>query len=216
MASCGIQVNVYVAGDEPDQRELCLRHAGHWIEVPNDSVSRKFNATTEAAGRAGAEYFLILGTDDFMSEALIDQYVDAVAAEVDYVGLANAYFHDVLTDQTILFPGYPRGHRGWGHSLGAGRLLHKRVIEKHGFHPWPEGLRRALDANMHRKLGLPLHYLLTCTEEAFLVDVKTDVNIWPFEKLKKVYGLYSLSTEGNLDTLPEWEMIRELGAPCLA
>lgn len=210
-STCGIQAGVYVSGNEAEHHRLCLQHAGVWVNCPNKAVGQKYNEAVQAACHDGADYVLILGSDDFMSGGLIERYIDAIASEVTYIGAIGAYYYEPSTNRCAYFPGYPRNHRAHGQSMGAGRLLHRSLMEQRNYRPWPDQQRRGCDAKMHRILHLPKHYLLPIDPDGVLVDVKTDVNIWAFNRLHQLHGMEDVEPEPILSTLPEWQAIRNLG-----
>lgn len=205
-AAHGLTLTVTVAGSEPTHQRLALLHNAAWIPVENRPLGAKWNAAVEAACRSGADYLLILGSDDFLSDAVVDRYAVLIREGWYYLGLGSLYFYEPRSDRLALY-NLCRGR--YGSPLGAGRLLHRTLLEPQGFRPWLDCLNRALDADMRRRCDLPPGRLLHMGGDLVAVDVKTDTNIWSFDRLAEAYPALDYRTSPL--PIPEWPALAQLG-----
>jgi hypothetical protein len=63
---------------------------------------------------------------------------------------------------------------------------------------------------MRLRLDLPPAKLMAVTPEEPAVDVKTETNLWGFDRLAAAYGTVMLEASHGL-ALPEWDAITSLG-----
>ena len=206
-AEHGLTVSVTVAGSEPRHRRLAERHGATWVEAANAPLGAKWNAAAQSAYRSGADYLLIMGSDDFLSDPLIDQYAAALHAGWRYLGLSGIYFFEPRTGRLAIFSA--TGAR-YGAPLGAGRMVHQSLLPDTG-RPWLDCRNRGLDHDMQSRCELPPAKLFAVTPEAPAVDVKTETNLWTFDKLTVAYPPSHPCT-GPLN-LPEWSLLARLGTP---
>jgi hypothetical protein len=201
----GIAASVTVVGSQLPHRDLAIRHGATWVRTANAPLGRKWNAAVESAC-AQADYILILRSDDFLSDALVDRYVKLIRAGWLYVGLSGIYFYEPATMRLARFQSRPGRY---GSPLGAGRLVHTRLLEVEGFRPWLDGRERALDANMTARCKLPVAKLIQVGREMPAVDVKTEGNLWGFDQLRAYYPSLRC-IPGPLRGIPEWSRIVRL------
>lgn len=218
----GIAAVAFVAGSEQEHRHLCGKNYGAWVPSNNGLLGEKWNRVVRTA-LEWADYIFILGSDDFFSPGLIQQYVNCIQRGVKYVGCRGLYFYEPATDRTLLLQtdewgNYPTApgacqvkqlkHKRKRTFFGAGRLLHRSLFEGHEEF-WTPEISHGLDANMARNLGLSgVDEMLKSGPDAFLVDVKTRENIWSFDHLAKTYPHALQPDSSAIQSLPEFDQLR--------
>lgn len=206
--AAGHTVEVVVGGSEAEHQVRAEAHGAVWVETPNQPLGRKWNNTMAAAFERGADYLLVLGSDDFLAPALVEAYLPHLARGERYIGLAGIYFTDLATGRTCLFRGYAKGHRRYREPVGAGRLLHRSLLLDG--RPWDELKERGLDSSMTERLQLPAAALLPVGPHAVAVDIKTAENLWRFHRVVRSAGGPVQVDPAFLASLPEWEGLRSL------
>lgn len=97
-----VDMQVYVAGSESAHQALCVDHRGHWIESSNDRLGLKWDTVAKAALASGADYILILGSDDFVSPGLIPEYVNLMRQGTAFAGVQAVYVADQQSGRVML------------------------------------------------------------------------------------------------------------------
>lgn len=208
--SHGVATRLIVAGSEPAHAKLARQHGAVWLRRRNDPLGAKWNATTEAAAKLGTDAVLILGSDDFLSDAIVDRYVQHLHDGWLYLGLGGIYFYEPTTHRLALYQlPIARTASKHGAPIGAGRLMLIKLLESVRFRPWQDGLNRRLDASMTHHCQLPAARLIRVGPGMEALDVKTAANLWSFDVLHERYPKLKLR-EGPLAGIPEWEAIRTL------
>lgn len=235
-----IECEVYASGSQVVIETLCKKAGVRYLNKSNKHLGAKWNAAASLALEdsliGGCDYILILGSDDFMSEGLVDKYAALIHEGTHpYVGLRSIYMAEPSTRRAMLLDGNKKHHpltpgkveyrparfarlqaRDAGlpfhrpeTTLGAGRLLHRSLFANHE-HFWEPQRNRGLDASMVRTLGLGHAHVLSSTPEAFIVDVKTTENIWSYDSLLEWYSNSGIQYPAHLASLPEWAEIAAL------
>jgi hypothetical protein len=177
------EVSIWAVGSEDVHRQLAARYGGHWVEHPNDELALKWNAVMEAAYRAGADYCVVLGSDDLLTDALAVEYRCAMEQGPRYFGVSSCVMIEPLTQRALRMTGHANTMR-WGETIGAGRVLGRELLDRVEGRPWPKHATRGLDWRMTLKLqkhgisGTDLQ-ILPAGDQA-LVDVK-GAGMWSFE-----------------------------------
>jgi hypothetical protein len=207
----GIRSTVTVAVSEAWHILTAVQHQAETVMVPNEPLGMKWNAAVEQACAFGADYVLILGSDDFLSDPLIDRYAALIRDGWLYMGLSGLYFYEPATQRLAY---HESGPATYGNPLGAGRLLHRTLLERTGHRPWSDTISRRLDTDMRLRLDLPPAKLMAVTPEEPAVDVKTETNLWGFDRLRVAYGTTMVEAGHPRLEIPEWEAICALGRKC--
>lgn len=174
-----------VAGSEGGLSRSAVEQAGMlYIEVPNDPLAAKFNATTLEAKKHNPDYVLCLGSDDIIHPSLMKQYLVAMREGYDFIGILDMYFWDTISGKCLYWGGY-RDARRIGHTAGAGRLISKALMSDWGWMPWENRHSRVLDNSMQGKLSASnrSQKLLNIKKlGVFALDIKSEVNMTPFSQ----------------------------------
>jgi len=180
----GLGVDVIVAGSEGKDSEAIVKKYGfEYIEIDNDPLATKMNATTLRAKELGYTHVICVGSDDLLSKELIDEYLRLIKKGYDYIGVTDFYFYEVESGKAAYWGGY-RDRRRLGHTAGAGRVISKSLLDEWDWKPWDDKDSKYLDNSMQNKLINSLRPKTTFSlkEKGLLaVDVKSQVNMTPFE-----------------------------------
>lgn len=181
--------NLFVGGHEEGHRkelEKC-RLKTTWVQAENKPLGKKFNTVLRAAKKCNPDYVFITGDDDIYNDRFWKQYQEAANQGFHFIGLLDAFLVDVETASAKYFPGYSRERKG--ETLGAGRMIHKHLLDIFDWELWENGINSGLDASMTKTLS-HLNYMSLAiqglSQNVIMVDLKSDVNIWSYNNW---YGL---------------------------
>jgi hypothetical protein len=205
--AAGIKTRIVVGGDQPEHRELAAQHGAEWVETPNRPLGRKWNNICETASKTGEmDYIFVLGSDDLVSPAMAAAYIPVIQAGTPYAGVQACMFFQVSTGKLFNFSQL-------GVTVGCGRLLHANLMRRVGMRPWIDTKERGLDNSMDIRTlrGRVLTHKMDWNAKQFLVDIKTQENIWSYTRLRSVKpNEPDLEAERFMSLLPEWESIKAL------
>jgi len=165
---------VVCAGDAKD-RKVCEDAGAVYIEVSNEYLGAKWNAAFMKARRLQAEAVLFMGSSDWVSDNWIPTLLPHLD-RYDMVGKAGCYFLDIkgpeyrsysnipklcpVEYRLVYWPGYKYGayreeedvRNRDNESIGIGRLLSAKGLEKVGWKPFHDHLNNSLDRNMFKRI----------------------------------------------------------------
>lgn len=198
-----------VAGSEGVKtREMCLDHGVAYVETPNEPLADKFvKASQLAAINFNPDAFLILGSDDFIDDALIQHYFKVLDKGVDVAGLTDCYFYNAISKEAAYWCGYTNFRAG--ETVGMARMLSKNVYKRLEGKLWPSGMNSGLDYTMMQRIkGLEnLVHTSFKIEGMVAVDIKGEGNITKFRSYKENLTKVKIST---FKTIPEFKLIKKL------
>ena len=125
----------------------------------------------------------------------------------DLIGTLDTYFYSPQKNELGYWCGYET--RRLGETIGMGRTLSKKILNKVRWEPWRSDLDKGLDGSMMARLGRfkPRQMKIKMADTGiFGVDIKTVANITR-------YGCYpNLKKKpiNDIKVLPEWKQILEL------
>jgi len=130
----------------------------------NKPLSEKLNAGINYALTLKWDYLMNLGSDDLLHPLIWNLYEPYIKSEEPFFGLKRVYFFDMEKKRLGQAKEY-----FWG----AGRMIHRSVIEKIGCLYTP-GRERGLDCDSKDRIVSKYHYLALDTEDfPYVVDLKT-------------------------------------------
>ena len=169
-------------------RQIGFGHCEYYdfkvLEIPNEPLAAKVNATTYAAGKLGVDYVLCLGSDDIISPELLNEYGKLMRKGIDFIGVTDFYFYDTVSKRSLYWGGYTEPNRK-GHTAGAARCLSAHLLDQWDWMPWENKDSLMLDKSMQDKLKVTPHTIETFSMKSkglFAVDIKSSTNMTPFEK----------------------------------
>lgn len=202
-------ITAAIAGSEGEQsKQMCQDYGVEYVETPNNPISGKFIIASQlAALKFNPDAFLILGSDDFLDDALIERYLKALKNGADVIGLIDCYFYHTGSKEAMHWVGYTNFRRD--ETIGMARMLSKKVFN--GLHGklWPSNMDSGLDFNMMKKLKKLRNVVWQSLhiEGMVAVDVKGQGNISPFSCYRANMKPVDISV---FDTIPEFEQIKKL------
>ena len=170
-------ITLICVGDEDENMTAFTESKvkGGYLIHENKPVSNKWNAGLEFAKSHEFDYLIITGSDDFFSPDLWEWYK---SLDVHYAGLLDFYFMDSLTGKVKYNDGFSFNRKGEPH--GAGRALHRSVLDAVGWKLWKDGRNEGLDASMTdtlKGIAMDFQFIKVQSKGFVAVDVKTDENI---------------------------------------
>lgn len=155
-----------------------------YIDIPNEPLAAKVNATTYACRNLGVHYVMCMGSDDILSPELLNAYIPYMRKGIDFIGVTDGYFYDTVSGKSLYWGGYREAFRK-GHTLGAFRALSARILECWNWMPWENKDSNGLDRSMQDKLKITPHTIETFSMKSkgvFGLDIKSSTNMTPFAK----------------------------------
>jgi hypothetical protein len=122
------EISLIVSGSEWfESKSNCDRNGGYllgsglnhyqYIEIPNEPLAAKVNATTYACKNLNVHYVMCMGSDDIMSPELLNAYIPYMRKGIDFIGVTDGYFYDTVSKRSLYWGGYREPYRK-GHTLG--------------------------------------------------------------------------------------------------
>lgn len=181
----GIELFLNVAWSNPEDLFAAADNYGplNSIFYPNDPLSEKQEALI-ASMRMKFDYYLQIGSDDVFLEHGDKYYFDAIDKGVDYIGCRSVYFIEPSSKRAV---SVKQRKDGLNKVFGAGRLWSNEAVEKvlHDGYLWPQKKNNQLDLLSEKQFKANGIKIETFEESyPFVVDVKSDTNIWSFDKYK--------------------------------
>lgn len=221
-----IKLELLAVGSEGEtSQQLCESCGFDYLEFPNLPLSAKWEYGLNRCADYDPDAVIIVGSDDIISQGLIEFYDRKLREGLVFGGLKDVYFFDTISQEMILWKGYQKlDIRRFGETIGMARCFARPLLDKLKFSVW-KGLKinKRLDRIVTEKLlDLGLHFLdydyLVFAEigqkylrlghcgfymgqvDAFAVDIKTIENITPF-------NLLTQNKDAILYEKSPWEMM---------
>lgn len=151
------------------------------VEAPN-KLGVKFNAASLAAKDIDADYYLHMGADDLFDQKVMFFYRHYNGP---HMGFVDYYFHHLPTGATRYWPGYA-GER-YNEPIGAGKLVHRSIMEKIGWTPFTAGRDKSLDHDQHVKLSAVAQGdLVSIRTLGVSIDLKDENSATAWDKIDHV------------------------------
>lgn len=143
---------VILMGHEPQLKKLAYDMDCVWVETANNPLGLKWNLGFMAAKRFNPDAVLFVGSSDWVSEdylPICEQYID----QYEMIGKLGCHFADKRDNKIRLveWKGYGTGVRA-NESIGIGRLLSSRILDKFGWMPFNSRLDNSMDWSMQQNV----------------------------------------------------------------
>lgn len=175
--------NLVVAADDYKIKEMCEQYEAYYVKADNDILGNKWNTGLKKCKEIDFDYLIIMGSDDITSVTIFDVYTNLYPEKA--IGWKDIYFYDAESKRMKYWPGYNNDREG--ESIGAGRAIHRDVLDKLNWQLWDIGRKKHLDANMSTRFK-PFDIrpkILSLKEYGeFMVDIKTTKNMSQFSEYK--------------------------------
>lgn len=168
-------VYLLVVGDE-ENKSSWKERKGQYLTYPNNPLGAKWNYGLYQLKDIPFDYLVILGSDDFLSKDLWDYYK---TLDVHYAGILDLYFMEWKTKRVKYNAGFSRNRAGEPH--GAGRAIHRNVLDALQWKLWDEkleiGLDGAMTENLRKLQGLTTKFIRLEDHHFVALDIKTEENL---------------------------------------
>lgn len=158
---------------EEEMIPLCERYGIHWVMYKNEPLGEKKNFGLQKAKEFEFDYLMEIGSDDLVLNELLTDYLKYVG-KYDFFGISDAaYINSESMECRRLIS---------RSTYGAGRMLHRRALDKVNWTLWGDRLNRGMDNNSVLNLqrrGVT-YSKTTPMEFPGVIDVKSRENIWKF------------------------------------
>lgn len=167
-------INVLAVISEESMVPLCIRYNIDFVFHVNQPLGMKKNFGLQAAAKYDFDYLMEIGSDDLILNELLDSYKPFIAKGELFFGIRDAAYIDSeggYCNRLISQSTY-----------GAGRMIHRSLLEKCSFRMWKDHLNRGLDNNsvfMFQRMCIG-YKQVPPMEFPGVIDVKSSVNIWHF------------------------------------
>jgi len=185
-ASQDLQLEAVAAASDPLDRDLAQAFGVRTFLHPNHPLGAKFNAALAASQATDPDWILIMGSDDFFCERAADALAGAIRANRS-VGFRDLYYADLPNDRVRYLKGY-RVKSRHTEPVGPGTLHSRETCERFQWRLWDATQHHGMDNSRFRTLkvhGLMPELLSLRELDAVLLDVKTETNLWPFDRTRK-------------------------------
>ena len=148
----GIELNFFLilSIEDPDfSKHLDNQYECYYSVCPNKplGVKKTFGLANAIKYYPDYDYIMELGSDDFINPKLFDLYKPLMNNGFKFFGMNNLYMYHVRTDKLI----WVKDFAGEDMTFGAGRMIHKSVIEKMGCDLWDD-YNEGLDTMSAKKI----------------------------------------------------------------
>lgn len=164
-------------GDEGENYQTFINSGikGEYIFHENKPLGKKWNHGLRECQNLEFEYLVITGSDDIFCPGLWNWYK---TLDVHYAGITDLYFMDYPTGRIKYNDGFSANRRGEPH--GAGRAIHRNVLESANWKLWDDNINIGLDASMTTtldKFNLSYQFIKVMSKGFVAMDIKTKDNL---------------------------------------
>lgn len=199
----GIALDFVAAASNDDDAALAREYGAHVVMHDNAPLGGKFNAALAACREFDPAMVLVMGSDDLMCDRAADALGDAVLADRS-VGFRDLYYLDLASMRVRYLKGY-RVKSRWTEPAGCGTLHRRELLDRLDWRLWDATRHHGMDNSRFATLkahGAMPELLYLCQLDAVVLDVKTPVNLWPFDRTRKQPVLSEAEGRAVLAKLP--------------
>ncbi len=143
---------VICVGETPKEKEVVLQENGIWVEYNNNPLGKKWNIGFKVAQIYEPDAVLFVGSSDWISSDWIEEaykYID----DFGIIGKHEFTMADITngTVKTCHWLGYPNNTNRNRETIGIGRLVSKKLLDKIDFIPFDNDLNSSMDWSMYCK-----------------------------------------------------------------
>ncbi len=143
---------VICVGDTEKEKEVVLQENGIWVEYKNNPLGKKWNMGFKVAQIYNPDAVLFVGSSDWISSDWLDdayRYID----DFGIIGKHEFTMADITKGDLKLchWLGYPAHTNRNKETIGIGRLVSKKLLDKIDFLPFDNNLNSSMDWSMYCK-----------------------------------------------------------------
>lgn len=196
----GVEIIPFVVLSEEEMKPLCDKYKVGYCEAENFPVGRKHNIGLFESLKIKWDYMMLIGSDDLVSAKYMDIALKEIEKKTVFAGPDVIYFFNSWDNSLKM-------HKVNGiYSIGAGRIMSRSMIESFveddSLTFWEDQKNKGLDTssfNRVDKKGIG-HKMIKLPEKPYIVDVKSDQNIWNYSELEGVTNYQGVKAlEGYFD-----------------
>ena len=155
-----------------DERYFSALHAD------NDGIGRKMNKALDVWRDREWDWLITSGSDNIYRKELFAS-ADYMAAEgFRFFGTNGLYLYDTTSGKSKIVDSGPQ-------IIGAGRFVHRSLVERCEYKLWPDDAMSGLDGRsedrIERVTSEYVQHLPAC--RPFVIDIKSEVNIHSFDSI---------------------------------
>lgn len=167
---------VICVGDRVEDKKLCESVGAHWVTYKNIPLGAKWNRAFQEAEQFDPDACLFVGSSDWMSDNWIWQ-MRPYLNDYDLTGTLGCHFIH-LNDQPrlVYWPGYNNSRKG--ESIGIGRMISRRMLDRMQFKPFNDRMDSSLDHSMQQTVT-HLAGRVHVVSNIFISSVSISTDIWP-------------------------------------
>jgi hypothetical protein len=173
-----VQLGAVIVGSEGERTQR-MAEGFVYVEHFNQPLSDKFNSGIRKALEIGADYVLIMGSDQFADLTLMLEYAKYGQQGVKYAGPLDTYVWEPSTGRALYWPGYT--DKRIGKPVGPGRFIHRSLLEPLNGELYAPGLKNNLDGTADERLPEPVTFRAKMHR---FVSVKTEESITRADRYK--------------------------------
>jgi hypothetical protein len=185
------EIDVLGVLSEPEYIDMCVEFGFAWVFAQNDPLGAKINTGIKKALESKPDYIMIMNSDSVVKTELIDKwYDDCFEKREEFFGVDTVTYIDSKTNQAReVFYEFT--------ILGVAKMMRADIVErcfKRGGELYRSHLNKGLDHTMMDNLmrvesindpGKRVNPRMIKYKGQLVFDVKSDVNIWPWEFFEK-------------------------------
>lgn len=200
----GFDFTVYVCGSEEEHKELANEFGYKYVHLRNYPVGNKWEKVLRFSMKDDWDYWMTLGSDDFLLEGSADAIVKQMKNKRVHAGMPkNIIFFDIESGLGFEFKNVSR--------CGAARWYRRKVLDfvySHSKNIYPSK-NKSLDYYSEttiRKYGVaPVRF-----DGLYVADLKSEENINSFESLLMYRDDNGKNEIDINDFIPEWKSIKRV------
>lgn len=159
-----IEVLLVVSTEE--DRNFAIKNEVNWVYSPNSPLGLKFQTGIAEAQKFKPKGILINGSDDILSLNWVERLVPYLD-QYDVIGKMDWYVIDTQSEKTYSFKYKVRA------TLGAGRLISGRILDKLHWDLYPTNQRANLDHASMKRIRSGQGQELICHDSTiFVISIK--------------------------------------------
>lgn len=183
--SSGFELIPFIVCSDQLNAELAMDFGYEIFHYKNNPFGEKKNAGVEEALKMEWDYLMELNSDGIITDHLFNLYRKMFDKNIDFFGVRTVHFVDIINRKAKRF------QYAVTDIIGSGRCYSRKMVE-HIFESvgwlWHYRLEKGLDHNaLHvaNRSGW-FHKQVDPGNKVGLIDIKSEVNIWPYEHFKLV------------------------------
>jgi hypothetical protein len=171
--------NVLCVISEPEYMKICESYGFNWVAYSNECVGDKINFGIKYALQFYKfDYLMMMNSDSVIKPELFDTYNPLLQSGEKFFGVNKVTFVNFYNDEA-------QDYKYEFSVIGPAKMIHRSIVEQMKGNLYPS-LNKCLDDNMKQNVfnATKIGGKIIDYEGQLVYDIKSDVNIHPYEKFK--------------------------------